>query len=565
MPAPEWDIVLSLGLMLSVAVLGALAARLLRLPRVTAYLLIGMLLGPHTLALVSEEHLHHLMPVGKLAMALVLFYMGSHFTLAELRRVLPRVMRLSSGELSLTFLLVAGGVLGLGLLGLEITWQYAVLLGVLALATAPATTILVLKENESEGPLTEYATALVAINNLVAIVGFELLFLAIHFFGAKLAQPIAFELRQLLVDLVGSVLLGGVVGILLSYCCGLLPQRNWLVLLVAATTLVLGLCEFAGIPYLLAFLAMGAVVANASDRARQIAGELEPITGLLCVVFFVIHGAELNLQKLGQIGLVGVAYIALRTAGKYFGIFLAAGRKGEDSHVRPWLGATLLSQAGAAIALSNIAVSRDPDLGRPLQTIILGTVVVFELVGPVLIRVALIRSGEVPLGQAIRHATTTPWEELRNLVNRLRIALGLDPWRHRPPQSIVISDLMRTTVQGIAASASFDELVDHIEHSLDNTFAVVGPQGQLLGVIRYPELRDSLFDPELGALVRAADLAVPARHVLRAGDTLARAQQMLLATADDVLPVISDEEEPRLVGIVRRKDLLRFFIPQKNS
>ena len=216
---------------------------------------------------VEDEHLHLLEPLTSLAISLVLFNLGCHFPMARVRRILRRVLRLSLGELTATFLLV---LVGLSLLALLVgaRWEIALLLAALAVATAPATTILVLKENESEGPVTEYASSLVALNNLVAIVLFELFFLAIHFFGDQLSVPVSTEVRLLLQDLAGSVLLGVAGGLIVSFAFPQVTAGHRLVLLLGIITLLLGLCEVGQSPYLLTFLAMGLTVANSSDQTR---------------------------------------------------------------------------------------------------------------------------------------------------------------------------------------------------------------------------------------------------------------------------------------------------------
>ena len=181
---PENQLVLSLGLFLIAALVAGQIAYWIRLPRVTAYLLTGLVLGPHALAVVPERHLPLFHPLGEMAMALVLFNMGCHFSLSFFRRILRRALRLSVGELTATFLLVTCGLLLVGQ-----AWPIAVLLGVLALATAPATTILVLDESDSEGPLTEYVFALVALNNFAAVILFELAFAGVLFFTHSASTP----------------------------------------------------------------------------------------------------------------------------------------------------------------------------------------------------------------------------------------------------------------------------------------------------------------------------------------------------------------------------------------
>ncbi|MCA9247363.1 MAG: cation:proton antiporter [Planctomycetales bacterium] len=550
----EIDLIVTIGILFGAAVLGGLCGRVLHLPHVTSFLLTGLLLGPEVLGVFPHSHLEYLDPLGKLAMALVLFAMGCRFDMVSFRRIVSRAVRLSAGEQLLTFLLVSVGLFLVGQ-----AWESALLFGALAMATAPATTVLVLKENEAEGPVTDLAISLVAMNNLAAIIIFELLFVAILYVTDSSAYPLWAQVRELGADLAAAAFVGCVAGLVASYACGLLSHEQWLVVLVAIVTLAFGICMKLDLPYLLTFLAMGAMVANSSGRAREIVGQLDHLTELLCVVFFVIHGAELDLHALYAAGAAGGVYVVLRTLGKYGGVFLAANARVDGPKVKQWLGATLLAQAGAAIALASLAAERAPEIGEHLLTIILGTVVVFEIVGPLVLRFAVIRAGEVPLSHAIFHSATTPLDELRGLVNRILQALGRDPWQGRETKTISVAELMRRDVEAISAAATFAEVVEFIEDCHDNTFPVIETTGVLAGVIRYPDLRDAMFDHELGTLVCAADLAIPSFPVLRPDDTLDLAWSTFGRVADDVVFVVDRLESPKLVGILKRRDLFRFF------
>jgi Kef-type K+ transport system membrane component KefB len=556
---------LTLGLLITAALFGGIVGTRLRLPKVTSYLLIGTVLGSSVLGWIPNAHIEAIKPLTKLAIALVLLNLGCHFPLSRVRRILPRALHLSAGELSWTFLLVT---LGMGMLGLfgggGIGWDGAMFLGALALATAPATTILVLKEMESEGRVTDYTNCLVAINNLASIVLFELLFLAILLLHGRLAAPPLWHLGQLLGDLLGSVALGVVAGLAVSYSFALTSEGRRVVLLVGIAALTLGICLAAKIPYLLAFLTMGVTVANSSRQTRQIVAEMDKMTGLLCVVFFVTHGAELDVHELWKAGSVGMAYIGLRCGGKYFGVRWAAERSKEEPHVREWLGAALLAQAGAAIALADLAVDRTlhmeghlRNLFGDIQTVILGTVVVFEIGGPLLIRQAVLQSGEVPLAHAIRAPGVGLGEQLRTVFNRLLVVLGRDPWSNRSADELLVSHMVRKNVNGLLHSATFDGVVAYLEHSRDNTIPVVDENGVLVGVIRYRELSHALCDGELGPLVVAADLMTPTSRVMFPDEPLSRASALFASSKDDCIPVV-DEEGPRhLLGVVRRRDVLR--------
>ncbi|GAB4142200.1 MAG: cation:proton antiporter [Planctomycetaceae bacterium] len=552
---PELHIAATLGILLAVCLTVGLIAEALRLPKVTAYLAVGVTFGPSVLDFVPHHQVLQLNPLLKLAMGLVLFQLGSQFPLPRLKPLLHRLLPISLGELTFTFGLVAVGVWAV-----TSDLRFGLLLGALALATAPATTLLVLQESESEGPVTDLAGGMVAINNFCSIVAFEVIFLVSAFFVGNMNSSIGMECLLLLRDIGGSLLLGAIVGIAVSYICGLLKPSRWLVLLVSANALTLGLCESLQIPYMLAFFCMGLVVVNTSTQNREIQAELKHLAGLLTVTFFVIHGAELRLEALLQVGLVGAVYVAMRSLGKYLGTRTAAKFAGESQDVCSWLGPSLLAQAGAAIALSAIAVERNPELGRQLQTVILGTVVVFELVGPVLTRYAIRQAGEMPIDQAIHHTSVTPWQQLKEVWSKL-YGIGERGFQSSiQKQDVTVKQLMRPHVTPIEQSATFDKVLEFVEHSHDNTYPVVDEAGRLIGVIRYRELGQVLFDPSANTLIRAVDMADPARVVLSPENTIEDVRKSFQQSLDDCLPVVSPDHE--LLGIVRRRDFTKLVARQ---
>lgn len=545
----------TMGILLGVSLLAGTLAEYLRLPKVTAFLLVGLVLGPSVLEWIPEEHVHSFDAMLKLAMALVLFGLGCQFPVRRILQIVPRALALSIGELAGTLIIVT---LGLWLCG--IGGRQSLLLGCLALATAPATTILVLKELRSDGQVTDLAGILVALNNLAAIVFFDVAFLAMQWLGDGPPGDLSAQIRELGVSFGGAILAGFLGGLVVSFGCGLMHRRRWLALLVASTTFVLGLCESMTLPYMLTFLVMGFTVANSSDVVNQIAEELNQLGGLLSVLFFAVHGAELDLDAFVSAGVIGVAYIVFRSAGKVAGVYAAAKLTRQHDEVRQWLGPALLAQAGAAIALANIAVTRAPEIGEPVQVIILGSVVVFEIIGPLLIRHSMLKSGEVPIASAIHHTESTPLEEAHELWDYVRASIGWAFGARATASDLAIAPLVRRGMRGIRQSASFDRVLDYIEHSHEETYPVVNDQQEVVGLIRYPLLSNVMFDPGVTELVCAEDLATPVEAVMHADETVTRAAELFNRIQDDCIPVVEREEPQALVGIVRRSDVMRVLI-----
>ncbi|MCD0461080.1 cation:proton antiporter domain-containing protein [Roseiconus lacunae] len=549
----------TIGLLLAGCLAAGVFADLVHLPKVTAYLLVGLLVGPSALDLVPTDHVTVVEPLLKLAMALVLFNLGCEFTFSKVRRVAKHCLMISAGEILLTLVLVS---LGLFLFGCDS--KMALLLGCLGVATAPATTILVLKEFRSEGPVTESTGFLVALNNFACIVLFEFAFLAIEYSQGKIETSLGGELLSVLSNVLGSIILGIAAGLFVSYGCGFLNMKRWLVLLVAAITFLLGIDESFEVPYMLSFLMMGVTVANTSDYKQKIVDELDHLSGLLAVLFFVAHGTELDLGAFLTAGKLGAVYIVCRMLGKWLGVYATAKATRQPRELRQWGGACLFAQAGAAIALATIAVHRDESLGKPIQDIILGSVVLFEIIGPLFIRKSLLQTGEVPLAQAIHHTSRTPVEQLRNLVDRFRSALRRSDPTPSAIGKVKVSDLLRKT-KGIHQSADFDQVVDHIEHSHDNTYPVVDDSMSVVGVIRYPLLSDVLFDHSAAKLVRAEDLVSDLQSCLHLDDPATKAFELFQGETDDCIPVVDRNSPHSLVGVVRRSDVMHALITSRRK
>ncbi|MFH1303909.1 MAG: cation:proton antiporter, partial [Planctomycetota bacterium] len=208
----SWHIIFTLGMFLAAGLLSGILAELFRLPKVTAYLLMGVCLGPAIFDVVPHQHIEELKPLTDLAMALVLFGLGNHFTLSRLRRLFHRVLPLSLSEILATFFIVFAGLLLVGESG-----SAAILLGTMAIATAPATTILVLKEMQSEGPISEYTGILVALNNFASIIAFEVIFVAVYVFkGDTQSASVLSQLGHLSMDIFGSIFIGIFGGLMIS-------------------------------------------------------------------------------------------------------------------------------------------------------------------------------------------------------------------------------------------------------------------------------------------------------------------------------------------------------------
>jgi Kef-type K+ transport system membrane component KefB len=346
--------------------------------------------------LISQESLERLSVFSEVALGLILFSIGSVFDLTRLRVSGRRVLVITLVEALLAAALVSGGALAVGQ-----PWPVALLLGTIAMETAAASTLMVIREANTAGPLTDTLTSIIAINNVLALVAFALVAAALDLHRGALSTGISGEVLYrsffpLLWQLAGSVALGFLVGLLLTvWAVHVVEHGEMLILLAGCILLTVGAAGALGLSPLVASLAVGGTMVNLSDSSRRLFAALGRTDPPLYAIFFVIAGADLNIALLPSLGLLGAVYVLGRAAGKVIGTRYAARRLGAEPEVQRYLGPAMLAQAGLAIGLLLSIGERYPDLAPTITTVVLAGVAIFELIGPVSARLAFVRSGEV--------------------------------------------------------------------------------------------------------------------------------------------------------------------------
>ena len=385
--------ILSVGLILVAALLAGHLAQLVRVPEVTGYLLIGVLIGPASLDLISHDNLTALGFLSEVALGLILFNIGAIFEASNFRRVGPGVVRVTLFEAGLAFALVLVTLLLAGL-----AWPLALLLAVVAMETAPATTLMVLNEYDAKGPLTERLLALVALNNMFVLVTFGLVSAVLTLLEPSAEGGLMSAYRAghgLAWTIAGSVALGAIMGLGTDALATRAKESGESMILSVGVVLVtVGASRWLGVSPLIATLTLCATVVNASaygDRLLRALGRADPP---LYAAFFVLAGAELVPSSVLGLGLAGLAYTVARTVGKVTGARLALRHERVDPIVRQQLGLCLISSSSLAVGLTIQIRSAFPQYAATVTGIVLAAVVIFEVIGPLLTRRAIILAGE---------------------------------------------------------------------------------------------------------------------------------------------------------------------------
>ena len=382
-------IALAAGLLLS-----RLAGKL-KLPNVTAFLIAGLFIGPCVTGLISHEALSSMAIVSEAALGFIAFYIGGEFKLSHLKKIgkAPLTITVAQGVATALFI-----DLGLILLGFDV--PTALLLGAIGLATAPAATLMVVRQYKADGPVTRMLLPVVAMDDALGLMVYSI--------SASVAQAllggqmtVSSMVVAPLVEIVGSLALGVALGMALTYLSNFFRSRgNKLALTIACVLAGVALCSMWHLSSLLVCMMIGAVVVNMSNNSKVIMEQTDRFTPPLFLLFFVLSGAELDLSVLPAVGLLGIAYVVLRSLGKCLGTTAGAIMVKADKNIRNYLGFTLLPQAGVAIGMATLTVGRFPELGSLISTVVLAGVLVFELFGPIITKWALTRSGEIPSHKA---------------------------------------------------------------------------------------------------------------------------------------------------------------------
>jgi Kef-type K+ transport system membrane component KefB/predicted transcriptional regulator len=547
-----------LGILLAGGMVGGWLAHRFKLPTLTGYLAagIGISYSAHYLG-IDHESLDMLrLPISDFAMALALFVLGGQFKPrpnAKTKNELPGTMiRASLAESLLTFVIV-GALCTVALHDLK----GGLLLGVLAVAVAPATTLEVLHEYGAKGPATRTLKMLTALSNVWAIFAFELAMLLLF----TLSGASEIGISGPLWDAIGSVLYGLVAGHLLILFQERLGAGNYVVPLLVVIFLTVGFCELTDVPHMLAFLVTGAVVANRSSFFSHITEAMDGYAQPAFVLFFVLSGSHLQFSELAENWLVVGLYVLGRVIGKIMGTNIGFhGLKSKPSlgsDINPPIGLGLLCQAGAAIALAGYVARYDVDLSERLLAIVLGSVVIFELVGPLLVKRVVIAAGEVDVGHLLsrtQHATGSgSWFKAikRTFTHNSNIV-------DKAPHEILIRDIMKPAVGALQRNAKMDKILSFANHSEFNHFPVVDEDNTLLGIIALQDLSQVAYDHSVANLITAEDVIslTTEQASLSAECSLADALAFFQNFSGNTVAIVEDYAAPALCGMLERTEVL---------
>ncbi len=386
----------SLGFILLLALVAGHLVKWVRVPEVTGYILMGVLIGPSVLSLVSGSNLAALGIFSDVALGLILFSIGSIFEVNKFRHIGRDVIRVAVTDAVATFLAMLMVMKFAGQ-----SWQASAIIAAIAIETAAASTLMVIRELNAEGPLTDAITGTIALNNVICLTTFTLVVGLVRYSlsanGTTVAgSTIAYEaVYRFFWQILGSAALGYLVGLLLgAWSEHVHEQGEILILLIGCVLLTVGLALVLHLSTLVASLAVGATAANYSETSRRVFRIQSRTDPPFYAIFFVLAGANLHISLLKTLGIVGIFYFLTRGASKVISIALSARRTSLSPRARSNFPLAMFSHAGLAIGLVLTLERRLPEIAAPITTIVLSSVLIYELIGPLTTKFALLRAGE---------------------------------------------------------------------------------------------------------------------------------------------------------------------------
>ena len=409
---PTASILLSLSIALLTGLLLSRLAKKVQLPAVSAYLIAGVLIGPFMLGAlgipgigITENQIEGFGIISDLALGFIAFSMGNEFRLAQLKKIGKQATIIGVFQALFTTVVVDVVLIGLHfIIPDKLSLPSAIVLASVATATAPAATLMVVKQYKAKGPVTDVLLPVVALDDAVGLVVFAISFGVAKSIATGAVGVLSVILEPLL-EILLSLALGFVMGLLFTLCERYFHSRSkrmsvtvtFVMMTVAISSLQFQIGSVhISFSSLLACMMLGTVFCNFCDVSEELMERADRWTTPVLILFFVISGAGLELSVFADatVVVIGIVYIIARSLGKYFGAGISARLTKSDPNIIKYLGITLLPQAGVALGMAIKTMELGPD-GAIVRNITLFAVMIYEIIGPFLTKIALTKAGDI--------------------------------------------------------------------------------------------------------------------------------------------------------------------------
>lgn len=386
------DILLKIAILLIVGILGGRLAKLFKLPNVTGYLVAGLFIGPSLFNFIGEHDVQSMNVINELALATIAFSIGSEFVIKDMMKVGKSIFIITLAE-------VVGAVFVVFSVMYFIFNQdfaFSIILASMSAATAPAATIMVIRQFRAYGPLTKTILPVVALDDVLGIMIFGVA-LSLAKITSGVSQYSLWQVvGQPLIEIVGSAGLGFVLGVILTYMAKKsINKEELLAMILAIIGAATGLANLLNLSPLLTCIVIGTTIVNLMHNSKRVFSLTQDFTSPVYLLFFTLAGASLDIKVLAQVGMLGIGYIFARALGKILGSWIGAKSVNADEAIVKYLGLSLLPQGGISIGLSIIVRQELPQYSVAIVTIIMFSVLIYEVLGPVFAKIAIGKAGEI--------------------------------------------------------------------------------------------------------------------------------------------------------------------------
>lgn len=386
------DLLLKVGIVLLVGFVGGRLAKLVKLPSVSGYLIAGLLLGPSLLNMITPTDEHSLTFVSEIALAMIAFSIGSEFIVKDMMKLGKKIFWITLWEVV--------GAIGVVFVVMFVIFKqpfaFSIVIASMSAATAPAATLMVMRQYKANGPLTRTILPVVALDDVFGIIAFGIALSLAKLTISPDTVSVASMFTAPLIEIGGSLGLGSVLGLVLAFVVKLGENRDdHQVLSMAFIIAGVGLAKWFGLSPLLVNIVTGTVVANIVSNNKRVFSSVNDLATPFFVIFFTMAGASLDLKIFSTIGLIGFGYVVARAAGKMLGTWFGAVVTKSEPVVKKYMGFAMLPQGGISIGLSVIVGLELPTYAQAITTIIMFSVLIYETTGPIFAKIAISKAKEI--------------------------------------------------------------------------------------------------------------------------------------------------------------------------
>lgn len=386
------SLLLKISIVLIVGVIGGRGAKLFKLPNVSGYLVAGLFLGPTFLKFISSYDIESFSIVNELALAAIAFSIGNEFVIKDMLKLGKSIVIITLAEV-----IGAVGIVFIVMYYLlNQPFAFSIVIAAMSAATAPAATLLVIKQYKAHGPLTRTILPVVALDDVFGIVAFGIAISLAKLSTGQHTYSVVQMISEPAIEIGGSIVLGLILGLLnmivLKKSSG---QDELQAVSLAAIGIATGISNYLGLSPLLTCIVMGATVVNTTKNSKRVFDSINDFVSPVYILFFTLAGASLDLNILVQVGFVGVVYVLARAAGKMLGAWSGAKAVKADPMVTKYLSYALFPQGGISIGLLVLVRQQIPEFSMEISTIIMFSVLIYEVTGPIFAKLAIQKAGEI--------------------------------------------------------------------------------------------------------------------------------------------------------------------------